>query len=85
MASQQRYKKHPKDVTMVFMLAPTLHATVVENMLPSTVKLVCVDISHVSVTKLLDRGSTQAVGVVSDIGTLLPLLAEARWLVPSLV
>ena len=33
-------------------------------------------INPASVTKLLDRGSTQAVGVVSDIGTFLPLLAE---------
>jgi len=45
-------------------------------MLPSTVKLVCVDINPAAVTKLLDRGSTQAAGVISDIGTLRPLLAE---------
>jgi lysine-ketoglutarate reductase/saccharopine dehydrogenase-like protein (TIGR00300 family) len=73
--AQQEYKKRLKDVTMVLMLASTLHAIAVGNMLPSTVKLVCVDINPASVTKLLDRGSTQAVGVVSDIGTLLPLLA----------
>ena len=73
--AQQEYKKQMKDVTMVLMLASTLHAIAVGNMLPSTVKLVCVDINPASVTKLLDRGSTQAVGVVSDIGTLLPLLA----------
>jgi lysine-ketoglutarate reductase/saccharopine dehydrogenase-like protein (TIGR00300 family) len=73
--AQQGYKKRLKDVTMVLMLASTLHAIAVGNMLPSTVKLVCVDINPASVTKLLDRGSTQAVGVVSDIGTLLPLLA----------
>lgn len=73
--AQQEYKKQLKDVTMVLMLASTLHAIAVGNMLPSTVKLVCVDINPASVTKLLDRGSTQAVGVVSDIGTLLPLLA----------
>jgi len=75
-AAQQKYKEKLKDVTMVLMLASTLHAVAVGNMLPSTVKLVCVDINPASVTKLLDRGSTQAVGVVSDIGTLLPLLAE---------
>ncbi len=74
--AQQEYKRRLKDVTMVLMLASTLHAIAVGNMLPSTVKLVCVDINPASVTKLLDRGSTQAVGVVSDIGTLLPLLAE---------
>ncbi|MCW3997870.1 MAG: TIGR00300 family protein, partial [Candidatus Bathyarchaeota archaeon] len=48
----------------------------VGNMLPSTVKLVCLDINPTSVTKLLDRGSTQAAGLVSDIGTFLPLLSQ---------
>jgi lysine-ketoglutarate reductase/saccharopine dehydrogenase-like protein (TIGR00300 family) len=74
--AQQKYKEQLKDVSMVLMLASTLHAVAVGNMLPSTVKLVCVDINPASVTKLLDRGSTQAVGVISDIGTLLPLLAN---------
>jgi lysine-ketoglutarate reductase/saccharopine dehydrogenase-like protein (TIGR00300 family) len=74
--AQQKYKEQLNDVAMVLMFASTLHAVAVGNMLPSTVKLVCVDINPASVTKLLDRGSTQAVGVISDIGTLLPLLAE---------
>jgi lysine-ketoglutarate reductase/saccharopine dehydrogenase-like protein (TIGR00300 family) len=74
--AQAKYKEQLKDVAIVLMLASTLHAVAVGNMLPSTVKLVCIDINPASVTKLLDRGSTQAVGVISDIGTLLPLLAE---------
>jgi Uncharacterized conserved protein len=74
--AQQKYKEQLHDVAMVLMLASTLHAVAVGNMLPSTVKLVCIDINPASVTKLLDRGSTQAVGVISDIGTFLPLLAE---------
>jgi len=74
--AQREYKGQLKDVTMVLMLASTLHAIAVGNMLPSTVKLVCLDINPASVTKLLDRGSTQAVGVISDIGTFLPLMAE---------
>jgi lysine-ketoglutarate reductase/saccharopine dehydrogenase-like protein (TIGR00300 family) len=74
--AQQKYKEQLKGTTMVLMLASTLHAIAVGNMLPSTVKLVCLDINPASVTKLLDRGSTQAVGVVSDIGTFLPLLAD---------
>ena len=75
-AAQKMYKEHLKGVDLVLMLASTLHAIAVGNMLPSNVKLVCIDINPASVTKLLDRGSTQAVGVVSDIGTFLPLLAE---------
>jgi lysine-ketoglutarate reductase/saccharopine dehydrogenase-like protein (TIGR00300 family) len=74
--AQQKYKEQLRGVAMVLMLASTLHAVAVGNMLPATVKLVCVDINPAAVTKLLDRGSTQAVGVISDIGTLLPLLAE---------
>ena len=74
--AQQKYKEQLNDVAMVLMFASTLHGVAVGNMLPSTVKLVCVDINPASVTKLLDRGSTQAVGVISDIGTLLPLLAK---------
>ncbi len=74
--AQQKYKEHLNDVAMVLMFASMLHAVAVGNMLPSTVKLVCVDINPATVTKLLDRGSTQAVGVISDIGTLLPLLAK---------
>jgi hypothetical protein len=75
-AAQRKYKEQLKGVSMVIMLASTLHAVAVGNMLPAIVKLVCVDINPAAVTKLLDRGSTQAVGVISDIGTLLPLLAE---------
>ncbi len=74
--AQRRYRENLKDVSMVLMLATALHSIAVGNMLPSTVKLVCVDINPSTVTKLLDRGSSQAVGVISDVGTLLPLLAE---------
>jgi len=74
--AQNEYKKQLKNVNMVLMLASTLHAIGVGNMLPSTVKLVCLDINPASVTKLLDRGSTQAAGLVSDIGTFLPLLSQ---------
>jgi hypothetical protein len=40
------------------------------------VKTVCVDINPTSVTKLMDRGTQQVIGVVSDAGTFLPLLAK---------
>jgi len=45
-------------------------------MLPSNVMVVCVDINPATVTKLLDRGTTQAIGLVSDIGTFLLLLVQ---------
>ncbi len=56
------------------MISTVLHSVAVGNMLPSSVKVVAVDINPSSVTKLLDRGSGQAVGLVSDIGTFLPVL-----------
>jgi lysine-ketoglutarate reductase/saccharopine dehydrogenase-like protein (TIGR00300 family) len=74
--AQERYRKQLEDVSLVLMLSTALHSIAVGNMLPSTVKLVCVDINPSTVTKLLDRGSSQAIGIISDVGTLLPLLAE---------
>jgi len=74
--AQAKYRELLKGARMVIMLATMLHAIAVGNMLPSNVKIVCVDINPAVVTKLLDRGTTQAVGVVSDVGTFLPLLLE---------
>ncbi|MBS7611954.1 TIGR00300 family protein [Candidatus Bathyarchaeota archaeon] len=74
--AQKLYKLHLKGASMVLMLATMLHSIAVGNMLPSTVKVVCVDINPATLIKLLDRGSAQALGVVSDVGTFLPMLAE---------
>jgi lysine-ketoglutarate reductase/saccharopine dehydrogenase-like protein (TIGR00300 family) len=72
--AQRRYREVLKDVDVVLMICTMLHSIAVGNMLPSKVKVVAVDINPSSVTKLLDRGSGQAVGLVSDIGTFLPVL-----------
>lgn len=74
--AQKLYTKYLRGVNMVLMLATMLHSIAVANMLPSTVKIVCVDINPAVLIKLLDRGSAQALGIVSDIGTFLPILAE---------
>ena len=74
--AQKRNREILKDASMVLMFSTALHSIAVGNMIPSTVRVVCVDINPATVTKLLDRGSMQAVGVVSDIGTFLPILAE---------
>jgi len=75
MAEAQRlYKERVKDATMVLMLSTMLHSVAVGNMLPSSVKVVAIDINPATVTKLLDRGTGQAVGVVSDIGVFLPMV-----------
>jgi lysine-ketoglutarate reductase/saccharopine dehydrogenase-like protein (TIGR00300 family) len=74
--AQKLYRSYLKDASIVLMLATMLHSIAVGNMLPSTVKVVCVDINPATLIKLLDRGSAQALGVVSDVGTFLPILAE---------
>jgi hypothetical protein len=53
-----------------------LHSIAVGNMLSSTVKVVAVDISQPVVTKLVDRGTTQAVGIVTDVGAFLPTIVN---------
>lgn len=73
--AQQRYAEAIEGAEMIIMLSTMLHAIGVGNMTPAGVKLVCVDISPAVVTKLADRGSVESVGVVTDVGLFLHLLA----------
>jgi len=75
--AQDAYSAALKDVEMVVMLSSMLHSIGVGNMLPSWVKVVCVDINPAVVTKLSDRGSTQTIGIVTDVGLFLHQLATA--------
>jgi len=75
--AQERYAAALANVQLVLMLSSMLHSIGVGNMLPSWVRVVCVDINPAVVTKLSDRGSSQTVGVVTDVGLLLHRLAEA--------
>ena len=76
--AQERYAAALADnVQMVLMLSSMLHSIGVGNMLPSWVRVVCVDINPAVVTKLSDRGSSQTLGVVTDVGLFLHRLAEA--------
>jgi len=58
------------------MVATMLHSIATGNILPASVPLVCVDINPATVTKLADRGSAQAVGIVTDTGLFLEQLAR---------
>lgn len=62
-------------VTVALMLASTLHAIATGNVLPSWVETFCVDINQAVVTKLADRGSHQAFGIVTDVGLFVRELA----------
>jgi len=74
--AQTEYAEIIKDSSLILMLSTMLHSIGVGNMTPSWVKTVCIDINPAVVTKLSDRGSNQAVGIVSDVGLFLRALDE---------
>jgi lysine-ketoglutarate reductase/saccharopine dehydrogenase-like protein (TIGR00300 family) len=74
--AQDAIRAQAHEADMVLMLSTLLHSVAVGNCLPSTTRVVCVDINPATVTQLLDRGSAQAIGMVTDIGTFVPILAE---------
>jgi len=63
-------------VGFCIMVATMLHSIATGNLLPASIPLVCVDINPATVTKLADRGSAQAIGIVTDIGLFLEQLAR---------
>lgn len=74
--AQELYAKELEGAGLVLMLSTMLHSIGVGNMLPSWVHVVCVDINPAVVTKLSDRGSSQTVGIVTDVGLFLQRLAD---------
>jgi lysine-ketoglutarate reductase/saccharopine dehydrogenase-like protein (TIGR00300 family) len=79
--AQDAYAEVLKGAGLVLCLGSMLHSIAVGNMLPSWVKIVCVDINPAVATKVSDRGTGQAIGVVTDVGLFLDLLA--RTLIPA--
>ena len=73
--AQDRYAAALKDVGTVVVLSSMLHGIGVGNMVPAWVRMVCVDINPAVITKLADRGSSQTLGVVTDVGLFLHHLA----------
>jgi lysine-ketoglutarate reductase/saccharopine dehydrogenase-like protein (TIGR00300 family) len=66
-----------KGVDLVLVLSSMLHGIATGNLLSAAVTTVCVDINPAVVTKLADRGSFQAIGLVMDVeGFLRELCAE---------
>jgi lysine-ketoglutarate reductase/saccharopine dehydrogenase-like protein (TIGR00300 family) len=74
--AQDRYTLALGDAGMVIVLSTMLHGIGVGNMLPAWVPVVCVDINPAVVTKLSDRGSSQTIGLVTDVGLFLHQLAR---------
>lgn len=75
--AQDAYAEQLKGAGVVLCLGSMLHSIATGNMLPSWVKIVCVDINPAVATKVSDRGTGQAVGVVTDVGQFLATLAAA--------
>jgi lysine-ketoglutarate reductase/saccharopine dehydrogenase-like protein (TIGR00300 family) len=75
--AQDAYAAELKGAGLVLCLGSMLHSIATGNMLPSWVKIVCVDINPAVATKVSDRGTGQAVGVVTDVGLFLDLLAKS--------
>ena len=75
--AQDAYAEQLEGAGLVLCLGSMLHSIATGNMLPSWVKLICVDINPAVVTKVSDRGTGQAIGVVSDVGLFLSRLDEA--------
>jgi lysine-ketoglutarate reductase/saccharopine dehydrogenase-like protein (TIGR00300 family) len=74
--AQREYKKVLKDASLVIMISTMLHSIATGNMLPSNVKAIVIDISQPTVTKLMDRGTWQALGIVTDVGAFLPMVTQ---------
>jgi len=75
--AQDAMRRHVEGVGLALMIASTLHAIATGNILPATVKTVCVDINPAVVTKLADRGTFQGIGIVSDTESFLRELTRA--------
>lgn len=74
--AQRLMREKLRGVTFCLMIATTLHSIAVGNLLPSWVRVVCVDINPSTAIKLTDRGSFQTVSLVTDVAPFLQALVE---------
>lgn len=76
MEAQGRMRQAVRGVEVAIMAASMLHAIATGNLLPASVRSVVVDINPAVVTKLADRGTAQAMGLVTDVELFLSALAD---------
>lgn len=65
--AQKDMRSRLDGVGLALMMGTMLHSIAVGNLLPASVKTACVDINPGVVTKLADRGTFQALGLVTDL------------------
>jgi lysine-ketoglutarate reductase/saccharopine dehydrogenase-like protein (TIGR00300 family) len=73
-AAQKAYVEALKGAGVCLMLASALHSIAVGNLLPARVRTVCVDMTESVPVKLSNRGTMQAIGLVTDVGFFLERL-----------
>jgi len=77
--AQDEMRRRCRGVKLAVMVATLLHSVATGNMLPASTRVVCVDIHESAVTKLMDRGTFQTIGIVTDVQPFLQeLLQELR-------
>jgi lysine-ketoglutarate reductase/saccharopine dehydrogenase-like protein (TIGR00300 family) len=76
MEAQRHMRQALKGVELVIMLATMLHSIATGNLLPAAIRVAVVDINPAVVTKRADRGSFQAIGLVTDAELFLRELVE---------
>jgi len=74
--AQKAMREKISGVSIALMMGTMLHSMAVENLLPASVKTVCVDINADVVNRLTDRGTFQTVGLVTDIEAFLRELTD---------
>lgn len=85
--AQDAMRAHAVQATMAIMIATALHSIAVGNMLPAyyedadrglvELPTICVDASEFLVSKLKDRGTHQAIGVVTNAQDFMSILRSA--------
>ncbi len=64
--AQDAMRTRVRGVGVALMVATTLHSVATGNLLPASVRTLCVDSDPDTVIKLMDRGTHQAFGLVTD-------------------
>lgn len=77
MEAQDKMRQAIEGVAVAMLIATGLHAIATGNILPASVKTICVDINPALVTKLTDRGTFQAIGLVTDVEPFLRALTHS--------
>jgi lysine-ketoglutarate reductase/saccharopine dehydrogenase-like protein (TIGR00300 family) len=76
LAAQLAYARALEGAGTCLMLATALHSIAVGNLLPASVRTVCVDMTEALPVKLANRGTLHAIGLVTDVGYFLERLED---------